>query len=182
LLAFSRVGRTTAGFVPVDLTEVVTAASAQLGAVREQCGGEVVTGGLPVISGDPVLLAQLMVNLIGNGLKFRRPGVPPRIEIQSRPVTDDQSAPGWEISVSDNGIGIDPQYADKVFVIFQRLHSRDAYAGTGIGLALAKKIVEFHGGRIWLDTKRGSDDGPRNRETPGATVHIWLPALAEKVQ
>ncbi|MGH3874360.1 MAG: sensor histidine kinase [Pseudonocardiaceae bacterium] len=175
LLAFSRVGRTTAGFGPVELAEVVAAATVELDAVREQCHGVVVTGELPVIPGDTALLTQLMVNLIGNGLKFRRPGVPPHLEIRSRRVEDDQS--GWEISVSDNGIGIDPEYADKVFVIFQRLHSRDAYAGTGIGLALAKRIVEFHGGRIWLDTERDRDAGSRNGSTSGATVRIWLPAL-----
>ncbi len=178
LLAFSRVGRTTAGFGPVELAPVVQAAVVQLDAVREQLDGEVVVGELPVIPGDPTLLTQLMVNLVGNGLKFCRPEVPPHIEIGSRPVEDGRSVPGWEIWVSDNGIGIDAEYADKVFQIFQRLHPRHAYTGTGIGLALAKKIVEFHGGRIWLDTERGQHDDA----AAGATVRIWLPALAEEIQ
>ncbi|MGQ0779448.1 MAG: sensor histidine kinase [Pseudonocardiales bacterium] len=177
LLAFSRVGRTTAEFVPVELATVVGAALVGLDSVIEQSHGEVVVGELPVISGDPLLLTQLMTNLVGNGLKFCRPGVPPRIEIGARPVED-----GWEMSVSDNGIGVDPEYADKIFLIFQRLHPRGAYAGTGIGLALAKKIVEFHGGQIWLDTERGQSDEPQGDEAAaGATVRFWLPTAAEEV-
>lgn len=108
--------------------------------------------------------ARLLVNLIGNGLKFRREGVAPVVEVSARP-----GASGWEIAVADNGIGIEPEYADKVFVIFQRLHGRDVYPGTGIGLALAKKIVEFHGGRIWLDGGSG----------PGTTVRLVLPTTPE---
>ena len=99
-----------------------------------------------MVHGDASLLRALFVNLIGNGLKFHREGVPPTVTVTAARVGDE-----WEIAVSDNGIGIDPEYADKVFVIFQRLHARDVYAGTGIGLALAKKIVEFHGGRIGID-------------------------------
>ena len=105
----------------------------------------------PHVDGDPTLLTMLWQNLIGNAVKFRRDGVAPRIVIDasrapaSTPMT-------WLFSVSDNGIGIAEEFADKVFVIFQRLHGRDAYSGTGIGLALCKKIVEHHGGSIWIDT------------------------------
>jgi light-regulated signal transduction histidine kinase (bacteriophytochrome) len=101
---------------------------------------------LPTVRGERALLEQLFRNLVGNGLKFRDPDRPPRIHVGVRDV------PGaWELECRDNGIGIDPQNADRVFVIFQRLHPKDVYEGTGIGLALCKKIVEFHGGRIWID-------------------------------
>jgi light-regulated signal transduction histidine kinase (bacteriophytochrome) len=87
----------------------------------------------------------LIANLVGNSLKFRRPDVPPVVH-----VTAERDGKEWQITVRDNGIAIEAEFADKVFVIFQRLHARDAYEGTGIGLAIVKKIVEYHGGRIWL--------------------------------
>ena len=97
---------------------------------------------------------MLWQNLIGNAVKFSRPGETPRIDIEFES-SDDPAAPDqWRFSVSDNGIGIGDEFVDKVFVIFQRLHGRDAYAGTGIGLALCKKIVEYHGGTIWIDVLR----------------------------
>ncbi|WP_035741994.1 sensor histidine kinase [Parafrankia elaeagni] len=145
LLAFSRVGRTTETFVDVDLAEVVQRTETTLSIVLETTGGEVVTSELPTVPGDPVLLTQLFQNLVGNAVKFHGEQ-PPRIRIEA--VERDTE---WELSCADNGIGIEPEYADKIFVIFQRLHGRDAYEGTGIGLALCRKIVEFHGGRIWLD-------------------------------
>ena len=98
------------------------------------------------MQGEEPLLTNLLANLVGNSLKFRRPDVPPRVTVSARRVGDE-----WEISCADNGIGIEPEFADKVFVIFQRLHAKDAYPGTGIGLAIVKKIVEYHGGRIWVD-------------------------------
>jgi hypothetical protein len=160
LLAFSRVGRTTEAFTPVDLGEVAAAAAAQLDQVRVDTGGTVTVGVLPTVTGDATLLRQLLVNLLGNGLKFHRDGVAPEVTVSARTVDE-----GWEIAVADNGIGIEPEYADKVFVIFQRLHGRDLYPGTGIGLSLAKKIVEFHGGAIGLDTTGG----------PGTVVRFTLP-------
>nr|WP_239028723.1 sensor histidine kinase [Pseudonocardia acidicola] len=168
LLAFSRVGRTTSGFVPVALGPLADAAAGQQETLRSEIDGEVVVGELPEVSGDPGLLRQLFANLIGNALKFHREGVSPQVHVTARPV--DAPEPGWEITVRDNGIGIEPEYAEKVFVIFQRLHARDVYAGTGIGLALAKKIVEFHGGRIWVDTDP--------RPEPGTTITFTLPAAA----
>ena len=162
LLAFSRVGRTTAGFGPVDLHEIGMAAAAQLETQRSEAGGEIVLGELPQVQGDASLLRQLLSNLIGNGLKFARPDVAPVVRVDARRVDDE-----WELAVSDNGIGIEPEYADKIFVIFQRLHGREVYSGTGIGLALTKKIVEFHGGRVWLDTAP--------RDEPGTVIRFTLP-------
>jgi signal transduction histidine kinase len=164
LLSFSRVGRTTEEFEIVDLAAVAKVAAGQLDGLREQAGGEFVIDELPQVRGDRSLLQQLLVNLMGNGLKFQRDGVAPVVRVAAARIGDD-----WEITVADNGIGIEPEYAEKVFVIFQRLHGRDRYPGTGIGLALAKKIVEFHGGRIGLD--------PRNETEPGATLRFTLPAL-----
>ena len=165
LLTFSRVGRTTEGFAPVDLGAVAATAAAQLDTVRAELDGTIEIGELPVVPGDRTLLHQLLVNLLGNGLKFHREGVPPVVRVHAERAGD-----MWSVAVSDNGIGIEPEYADKVFVIFQRLHGRDMYPGTGIGLALAKKIVEFHGGRIGLAPAGG----------PGATIRFTLPAALEE--
>jgi signal transduction histidine kinase len=144
LLAFSRIGRLTAGFAPVDLNRLLGEVASQL---EGRAGdGEIVWSGLPTVEGEEPLLTTLFVNLIGNSLKFRRPDVPARVEVSA-----ERDGNVWQITVADNGIGIEPEFADKVFVIFQRLHGRDAYEGTGIGLAIVKKIVEYHGGRIWLD-------------------------------
>jgi signal transduction histidine kinase len=145
LLAFSRIGRLTAGFTDVDLDRVLTEVKSQLEA-RAGEDAEIVWDDLPTVEGEEPLLTTLFVNLIGNSLKFRRPDVPPVIRVSAERDGDD-----WRITVRDNGIGIEAEFADKVFVIFQRLHGRDAYEGTGIGLAIVKKIVEYHGGRIWLD-------------------------------
>jgi signal transduction histidine kinase len=162
LLTFSRVGRTTSGFEPVDLREIGLAAAAQLETSRAELDGEIVVGDLSQVHGDASLLRQLLLNLFGNGLKFHRPGTPPAVRVDAARVGEQ-----WEITVVDNGIGIEPEYADKIFVIFQRLHGREVFSGTGIGLALAKKIVEFHGGRIWLDT------APRGE--PGTAIRFTLP-------
>jgi signal transduction histidine kinase len=145
LLAFSRIGRLTAGFTDVDLNAVLTEVKSQLEA-RAGDDAEIIWSDLPVVEGEEPLLTTLFVNLLGNSLKFRRPDVPPVIR-----VTAERDGEQWRITVRDNGIGIEREFADKVFVIFQRLHARDAYEGTGIGLAIVKKIVEYHGGRIWLD-------------------------------
>ena len=151
LLTFSRVGRLNASSTEVDLDAALDAALNNLAAAVEESGAEVVRQrGLPQVRGDPTLLAMVWQNLVGNAVKFRREGLPPRIVIECEPSRDADDS--WLFSVSDNGIGIPEEFADKVFVIFQRLHGRDAYSGTGIGLALCKKIIEHHGGTIWIDT------------------------------
>jgi len=163
LLMFSRVGRHSTGFQETDLEQVLAQAVRQLDSALEESGAVVTHDPLPTLEGDQSLLVQLFQNLVGNGVKFRRDD-PPRVHLSARP----SSTPGvWEFACSDNGIGIEPQYADKIFVIFQRLHGRDTYTGTGIGLAMCKKIVEHHGGRLWLDTDP--------RDTPGAVFRWTLP-------
>jgi light-regulated signal transduction histidine kinase (bacteriophytochrome) len=131
-----------------------------LESIVERAGAEVTWSGLPVVRGEEPLLTALLTNLVSNSIKFRRPDVPPRVELSARRVGDE-----YEIGCQDNGIGIEPEFADKVFVIFQRLHAKEAYPGTGIGLAISKKIVEYHGGHIWLDTTAG----------PGSLIKFTLP-------
>jgi signal transduction histidine kinase len=146
LLTFSRLGRVNDRTQPVDLADALAQALANLSTRLEENDAEVEHDPLPTVLGDPTLLTMLLQNLVGNAVKFRAEDRPPRIRL-----TAERAAQEWRLSVQDNGIGVDPQFADKIFVIFQRLHGRDEYGGTGIGLALAKKIVEYHGGRIWLD-------------------------------
>jgi signal transduction histidine kinase len=146
LLAFSRVGRMTTGFTDVDLDQAFSQAVAQLDVVISESGAQVTSDPLPSVEGAQSLLVQLFQNLVGNGVKFHG-DAPPRVHIGVTPAGD-----MWEFTCRDNGIGIEPQYEEKIFVIFQRLHGRDVYSGTGIGLAMCKKIVEYHGGRMWLDT------------------------------
>ncbi|OIV37786.1 hypothetical protein BIV57_09455 [Mangrovactinospora gilvigrisea] len=163
LLEFSRVGRRGHGAADgtaVDLTEAARQALASLATAREESGARVEILPLPTVRGDAVLLRQLLQNLIGNAIRFRG-GEPPRIRLAARRAGDE-----WEFSCVDNGIGIDPEHAERIFVIFQRLHPREEYEGTGIGLSLCRKIVEHHGGRIWLDTS------PRER---GAVFRWTLP-------
>jgi signal transduction histidine kinase len=147
LLSFSRIGRLANEFTDVDLNAVVAAATAAVDESILRADGTVESGDLPTIRGEEPLLVALFSNLLNNSLKFRRPDQPVRVR-----VTATRSGDDWQICFRDNGIGIEAEYADKVFVIFQRLHSREAYPGTGIGLAIAKRIVEHHGGRIWVDT------------------------------
>ncbi|MFY1653969.1 sensor histidine kinase [Solwaraspora sp. WMMB762] len=163
LLAFSRIGRMASGFTDVDLNKVMTDVAGQTEASREYAGGELTWSQLPVVPGEEPLLTNLLVNLVSNAFKFRQPQVPPRVEISARELDGE-----WEITCRDNGIGIEAEFADKIFVIFQRLHSKDAYPGTGIGLAIGKKIVEYHGGRIWVDTQ--VDEGTAIRFTLPVTA------------
>jgi light-regulated signal transduction histidine kinase (bacteriophytochrome) len=154
----------------VDLGTVLDAGLANLAAAVEEADAEIVRPGrpLPRIMGDPTLLTMLWQNLIGNAVKFRHKDRSPRVVIDCERRTGDHDDE-WLLSVSDNGIGIGEEFAEKVFVIFQRLHGREVYSGTGVGLALCKKIVEQHGGTIWVDTTY--TDGTRLQFTlPIATL------------
>ncbi|GAB2489216.1 sensor histidine kinase [Nocardiopsis aegyptia] len=157
LLAFSRVGRTK-NFAPVDLDVALGDALSSLSTRLEEAGAEVTGDPLPTVQGDRTLLTQVFFNLVGNAVKFRGEE-DPRVHISVERQGDE-----WVFCCEDNGIGIEPQYAERIFVIFQRLHTREKYTGTGIGLAMCKKIIEFHGGRIWLDT------GPEGDEQTGTTA------------
>lgn len=161
LLAFSRVERSGREHVPVDLNEALAQASEALSDVLGEAGARVEADRLPVVLGDRTLLISLFQNLISNAVKFR--GADPLlVRISAR-----REQAHWHIACADNGIGIDPEYAERIFVIFQRLHTKEAYPGTGIGLAMCRKIVEFHGGRMWLDTDHA----------PGARFEMTLPAI-----
>ncbi|AXB48512.1 sensor histidine kinase [Amycolatopsis albispora] len=146
LLAFSRVGRKTGEMAEVDTAKLVGQAMRNVEAVVEETGATITHGELPVVHGETSLLTGVFQNLLSNALKFRGED-PPEVRIEAERDGDD-----WVFSVTDNGIGIEPEYADRIFAIFQRLHPKSAYPGTGIGLAMCRKIVEYHGGRIWLDT------------------------------
>jgi light-regulated signal transduction histidine kinase (bacteriophytochrome) len=164
LLTFSRVGRLSGTSIEVDLDAALDTALSNLSTVIEESRAEIIRpqAGLPRVHGDPTLLVMVWQNLIGNAVKFRRDGITPRIVIDCdrRVLGGDVD---WMFTLSDNGIGIPQEFNEKVFVIFQRLHGRDAYGGTGIGLALCKKIVEHHGGTIWIDTS--NTEGTRFRFT-----------------
>jgi signal transduction histidine kinase len=173
LLTFSRVGKlNTTQDVDVDLDVTLDAALANLTTAIDESGAEIVRPTpLPTVAGDPTLLTMLWQNLIGNAAKFHRDGVEPRIVVECEPGTGEHDGE-WLFSLADNGIGIAEEFVDKVFVIFQRLHGRDVYSGTGIGLALCKKIVEYHGGTIWIDTSYTSFTS----FSGGTRIRFTLPA------
>ena len=146
LLAYSRVGRSDREPALVSSDAALTQARANLAEQIEQTGATLEIGHLPLVLAELPLLIAVFQNLLSNALKFSG-GKPPRVVITVR-----RDEPFWLFSFSDSGIGIEPEYAERIFVIFQRLNERSAYAGTGIGLAMTRKIIEYFGGRIWLDT------------------------------
>ena len=146
LLAYSRVGRSDREPALVSSDAALTQARANLGEQIEETGATIETGHLPLVLAELLLLIAVFQNLLNNALKFSGEKAP-RVVVTVR-----RDEPFWLFSFSDNGIGIEPEYAERIFVIFQRLHERSAYAGTGIGLSMTRKIIEYFGGRIWLDT------------------------------
>jgi signal transduction histidine kinase len=159
LLEFSRMGRSTRAFVDCDFDAI--ARDVLAGFEEELRGASVTVGPLPTVPGDPTLYRALLQNLVGNAIKYRTGDAPPTIALSA-----ERDGDVWSFRCSDHGIGIEPQYRERVFAVFQRLHGRSEFEGTGIGLSLCKRIVDFSGGRIWIDDP---DDGV------GTTVRWTLP-------
>jgi PAS domain S-box-containing protein len=179
LMAFSRVEIKGQAFVPTDLGVIAREVSADLETRIEQAGGRVEIEELPTIDADPMQMRQLLQNLIGNSLKYYRAGVPPVVRISCqktaarRPDSLDETAPArqfCELLVADNGIGFDEKYLDRIFTVFQRLHKKGEYEGTGVGLAICRKIVDRHGGTITARSNPGQ----------GATFVVTLPVIQPK--
>ncbi len=164
LLAYSRVGTRGKELRPVQAQAVLDKALANLRASLEQSAAAVTHDPLPEVSADDTQLAQLLQNLIANAIKFRKKDEAPRIHVGAEDAGDE-----WRFSVADNGIGIEPQYFDRIFMVFQRLHTQDEYPGTGIGLAICRKVAERHRGRIWVESAYGK----------GSTFRFTLPKIQE---
>ena len=160
LLTYARVSTARHHLVSVDLEQIFDQVLAGLHEAVAERGAQVSRGPLPTLDADPIQMTQLLQNLIGNALKFGT-DEPARVRVEA---TRDENA--WEISVADNGIGMEPRAASRIFEIFQRLHTRQEYAGTGIGLAICERIVQRHGGRIWVESRPGE----------GATFRFTLSA------
>jgi len=161
LLSFSRVTTKAQPFVSVDLAEIAREVAKDLETRTHESGGRITISAMPVIDADPLQMRQLLQNLAGNALKFHRPDVPPIVDVRG-----ELENGRCRITVSDNGIGFEEKYADRIFTMFERLHARNRYEGTGIGLAICRKIVERHGGEIRAHGKPGE----------GATFVVTLPA------
>jgi len=161
LLAYSRVGTRGKDFHEVEVEGALRRAVTNLRAAIEESGASVTWDALPTVIADDLQLTQLFQNLIGNALKFRSASVP-RVSVSAT-----EKEKEWEFKVRDNGIGIEPQYFERIFMVFQRLHNKTEYPGTGIGLAICKKVVERHGGRIWVEAQPGE----------GSAFHFTLPKV-----
>ena len=160
LLRLSRVGTRGQAFALADVEDILARTLKALSRSIADAGAEVTHDPLPTVMADGAQLTQVLQNLIANGIKFCREDVPPRVHVSVQ-----RKEGEWVFAVVDNGIGIDPEQADRLFQIFQRLHTRDEYEGLGIGLALCRRIVERHGGRIWVESEPGQ----------GATFYFTLP-------
>ena len=163
LVSYSRLDTRASEFAPTDFNVVLDHALASTAAAAEACGARISRDPLPTLIADPLQVQKLFEHLIDNAVKFRN---------SSRPtihVGVEQRAGEWVFFVRDNGIGIDPEYAERIFIMFQRLHKRDEYLGTGIGLAICRRIVERRGGRIWVESESGK----------GSTFYFTMPQRAE---
>ncbi len=161
LLTYSRVGRAARDTASTDCSAVIATVRTNLGRMIEDSGAQVIAEALPSVPVEQSQLLQLFQNLIANAIKFQKDAEPPSIHIGAR-----REGKEWLFWVRDNGIGIEPQYADRIFLVFQRLHNREKYPGTGIGLAICKKVVERYGGRIWVESQPGQ----------GSLFYFTLPA------
>jgi len=164
LLTYSRVSSRSDAFVPVDLNEVMTQVLSNLEYAIDEAQALVQVNPLPELPGDPVQLTQLLQNLLSNALKFRCEGRPVEVRIAAQ-----RDGGFWRLTVQDNGIGIAAEHTDKIFVIFQRINGQERYSGTGIGLAICKRVVERHGGMIWVESTLGL----------GTSCHFTLLAAAD---
>jgi light-regulated signal transduction histidine kinase (bacteriophytochrome) len=164
LLDYSRISRKGRDFTRTDCNDVFQSALSFLRLQIQETKAEVISGPLPVIFADKGQIERVFLNLIGNALKFHG-STAPRVR-----VTAESKHNVWEFTILDNGIGIEPQFFDRIFVIFQRLHTQNEYPGTGMGLSIAKRIVERHGGRIWVESELGK----------GAAFHFTIPAGTDK--
>ena len=160
LLAYSRVGTQGGELRATDLAQVLDDVTRDLEVALKEAGARIEAEGLPRVMADPRQASQLLQNLIGNAVKFRGEAAP-QVRVEAA-----REGRLWHLQVSDNGIGIAPQFNDQIFGVFKRLHTREEYSGSGIGLAICKKITERHGGRIWVESAPGE----------GATFHFTLPA------
>jgi light-regulated signal transduction histidine kinase (bacteriophytochrome) len=167
LLAYSRIETRGKPFERTDSSSALCDALANLALTIEETNATVTHDPLPTVMADRVQLMQTFQNLISNAIKFRRNGVAPQVHVSA-----EEKSGQWLFSVRDNGIGIDPKQYDRAFVIFQRLHTRKEYPGTGIGLAVCKRIIERHGGRIWVES--GTDKG--------STFFFTLPHRLETIE
>ena len=164
LLEYSRVSTNNEEFEEIDTTEVLDRALFNLRGAIENNKAVITHNDLPAVTADKSQLIKVFQNLIANAIKFKKEDEPPKIHVSAR---KDLQKNQYIFSVQDNGIGMDPQYAERIFTLFQRLHTRDEYQGTGIGLSVAKRIVERHGGRIWVESELGK----------GSTFYFTLPNL-----
>ncbi|MCI0746529.1 MAG: CHASE domain-containing protein [Verrucomicrobia subdivision 3 bacterium] len=167
LLAYSRVGTRGKPFAITDCNEVLKRTLANLKIAVEESRARIMHDPLPSVLGDPTQLTQLFQNLLSNAIKFRAQDTAPEIHIAVTSRLDEVGQPEWVLAFGDNGIGIEEKYFGRIFIIFQRLHTREQYAGTGIGLAVCKKIVERHGGRIWVESTPGK----------GSIFYLTLPRI-----